>query len=178
MNFDLKMVLISCVAIASFWVAIYFLSWVVQLIWAWVDDAKIGKKNWLAKQVKFSFTKWKYPVFNGSYQKGKDIFGWAKDPSLKNASIYNLREGYDYIYDWSFRGPNGSFFRLGAFVSVMPLIVFTFYKQYQLMITISSIIILAHLGRFARRVNKKLMKHVADKNAHSEKEERANGPKD
>lgn len=153
--------------IAAFLVVLYVLCWVGQWAWAWVDDSEIDNENILSKHMTLRrFSKWKYPVWNGRKTDSKKPFGYAKDESLNDSSVHNLREGVDYLYDWRFPVTLGGFISSTVIVSLMPIISLLAFKFYYVLIPILSLFLLAHLARFARRHKKIFDDHVKDKGAH------------
>ena len=141
---------------------------VVLYILCWVDDSEIDNENILSKHMTLRrFSKWKYPVWDGRKTDYEKPFGYAKDESLNDSSVHDLREGVDYLYDWRFPVTLGGFLSSTVIVSLMPIISLLAFKFYHVLIPILSLFLLAHLARFARRHKKMFDDHVKDKDAHS-----------
>lgn len=159
---------IMCVAILGTWGVAYISSWVVQLSWAWIDDSEVSENNWLVDKVP-KLSNWKYPVYNGFgddlENRGFSVFGYAKDIKFKKKSVHGLKHGVDYIYCFEV-----NFYKMIVilFTSVSPLLVLVSIKLYPLVIGICTLMLVGYLARFSRRTKKLFDKHVVDKNAHKE----------
>jgi len=154
--------------LSAFCIIAYVLSWVVQWAWAWIDDGKASKKNWIASKTIFS--KWKYPVHNdygdALERKAKtnaDGWGYAKDKKHTHKSVHNLKHGIDYLYDWQI---SGRYFWLVLGMIPLPVVAVLMYDVYPITLTIGVLIVLAYLARFSRRHKKIFDEHVKDKGAH------------
>ena len=151
-------------------VSAYVFSWVVQWGWCWVDDSKMGKKNWLAG--KLTFTKWIYPVYNAhggdlerAVKSSEEPLGYAKNKEHENKGVYGLEEGKDYKYSNSI---NSSIWLAALLFSLAPLVLLFSFKVYPLTLASITIVLIAYTVRFARRNKKMFDLHVTDKGAHKE----------
>jgi len=145
--------------IAALWIVAYVFSWSVQWGWSWIDDSKVGKRNWLAN--KLNYSKWKYPVYLYCED---EVFGYAKDKKHDGQKgLCDLDHGVDYIYNHE----TGVFYwKIGFVVSLLPIASVIAFKIYPITLTCGVLIILAHVARFSRRHKKIFEDHVKDKNAH------------
>jgi len=166
---EYQMAMLVGVCLFGAGVAAYIFSWIAQWAWAWVDDSKTGKKNWISSKVTLS--RWKYPVYNKCEAEleengtdGLSVFGYAKDKKLNGCSVHGLIEEEDYIYTW--RIPLGSYPYIIISFLFAPIFCVFAIKAYPVTIGIATALLLAHLARFSRRHKKMFDEHVSDKNAH------------
>jgi len=157
---------IMCGCVLAIWVALLITLELWVYVWAWVDDSKPGK-NWLINYFK-KFNKWKYPVYNGQYRDGMEIFGYAKDKKFNNSSVWELKVDKDYKYTHCV---TGVICHVILYSSLMPIVLLCCFKVYPLAIACITLITIMFLARFTRRLSKKFKLHVEDKDAHNDKEE-------
>ena len=159
------------VLILGFWILSFIVAEIWRFAWAWVDDSKPAKRNFLIKEItKVIKPTWIYPVYNGEAAKKRgDVFGYAKDKKFKNADLtqQTLREGVDYKYEWRWDCREQTKACLWFLLSApLPFIILFAIKFYMIVAIAGSLILIAHLARFARRLSKKFNIHSNDTDIH------------
>jgi len=116
--------------------ALYFLSWLVQWAWAWVDDSKMAERNKIIDFIMFNLCK---------FEKGKylDLFPYEKNGDIADGS--------------------GVFVILMTILFLTPP---TIVYLWELVLFAIGFILLANLVRFSRRHKKLFDEHLKDKSAH------------
>jgi len=149
------------------WALAFLLNLIINLVWAWIDDSPLCRSLWLWNFLKKCFpSRWKYPVWNGDPDPQSVPFGYAKDPALNNSCVWKLEEGKDYMYNWRAKCNRALLVLLAS--GAVPIFILLVYKFLAVAISIASVILVAYLARFARRLSKKFAKHVEDKKVHRE----------
>ncbi|MCK5020989.1 MAG: hypothetical protein KAS32_28500 [Candidatus Peribacteraceae bacterium] len=154
------------IILSLLWVGLYVLSWIVQLAWAWVDESKVAKNNWIV--IKLSK---KLPALGS-------IDGWWVANGRYN--YYEYKDGKptgkkeDYISDIKrHRGYSGEIYRslateMPTYALYLPLIwlgVLCLYLWY-ISIWVALAYAVAWSARATRRGQKILKAHMSDKDAH------------
>ena len=152
------------------WLCAYLFSWVVQLAWAFIDDNKASKRNWL--ETKVNFSKYKYPVYNEwrdeglekAIADGEEPHKYSKNKADKNKKARDVdSDNCKYGFNRA-----GGIFTVSALSSLVPLVAvfsFNFYPVALFIVTLLSVI---YITRMIVRGKKLFNKHVADKDAHKE----------
>lgn len=152
----LQISLVVSAGVFVVWMLAFLFCAIIQVLWAWIDDSKVGD-HWLWNKIPI-LTKWKYPVYNGDGDKVKGkVFGYAKDKNLDGACVWGLKEGVDYLYDWRLRANGKAVFV--SLTSLLPVAAYVGYKIYPVTLSVTLLILLLHLGRFVRRLSKKFNIH-------------------
>ena len=150
---------ITGIVLSCLWLGAYILSWVIQWAWAWVDESKVSRNNWIAS------------IFSGNLKKD----GWYENlafnylPSsfykynqYKNGQCVSKNDHYhEYII--------GKINTLGYF-SILPLIWFGMLCLNFWYISLYFVLAygIAFTARMGRRGQKMLKAHIEDKNAHKD----------
>ncbi|HEJ2104692.1 TPA: hypothetical protein SLV91_003651 [Pseudomonas aeruginosa] len=129
--------------LAFLWAFAVFLAWAWGRAWAWIDDSKPPRHNFLTRRVmvllgfKLQYDPW--PVYQ--YMHSKNNFG---------------SDGH-----------------IGFFAPILiaitsPSLLLLSFDIYPVTICGLTLFAVAHLARFARRHKKLFDKHIADPNAHKQ----------
>jgi len=129
------------------WAGAYILSWIVQWAWAWVDEGKVKGDNFLAKKICSELPK-----------------GWKKSRDLWLYRKYDESGGY--IGGTDFYPISGI---LRTYFGILPLIWFSMLclNFWYISMWFGMVAALAFTMRMARRGQKLLSAHIADKEAHT-----------
>lgn len=158
------------------WALAYVLSWVVQLSWAWVDEAKVGKDNWVAKRLELPSK-----IKDGWYRNTGDYYHYSylyfKDGIVKDtaATGYGLTNLSDYgtedidvknLPRLKYRGRKN----YKNYIFGLPLIWFAMLclNFWWISMWFAMFFAVAFTMRMARRGQKILTAHINDKDAHKE----------
>ena len=168
---EYSIALVLSVVILGLWIVSFVLAEIWKYTWAWVDDGKPGRGNFIInKLTKTIKSKWIYPVYNGKSKKADgEIFGYAKDEKLKDThDIYGLKEGIDYKYSWRYGCQTIRNISFKTIILTVPIPFFVLFciKLYTIVFIAGSILLIAHLARFTRRLSKKYNLHASNKDIH------------
>lgn len=137
------------------WALAYVLSWVVQLSWAWVDEAKVGSSNWVASKFIRDELKEGWVRTDGAWKYKK----YAKE------SKFGTTHGYIDCTDFDFIAHRGF-----PYILIPPLIWFAMLclNFWWISMWFAMFFAVAFTMRMARRGQKILTAHINDKDAHKE----------
>ena len=137
------LVLGVCILIVS--IAAYFITWVGQWCYAWLDDSKTGKDNLIILKL-------------------SKLFGY-EDASLQS----------HYHSSWRYRSTSNPkvvtdgeafFFVPATTLAFVPLAIVIFLDFLCFSLTVAGLVLMAHLARMCFRHKKLFNKHVNDTGAH------------
>lgn len=135
----------------AIWVASLILSVISQRCWAWIDDAKTSKGNWLLNCLTPNSLQWKSS--NGEYWK------YYRGTNYKNRVAETDHPDEAYV---------GLIMAYGAILSILPISLLIAFKFYPIVIGIALFFTIAHLAHYSRRHKKAFDVHVKDTKAHKE----------
>ena len=146
----------------------YLASFVAQHIWAWIDDSKPLKGNVLSRFIssKVKLTRWTYPVY---LREGEEIWGYAKDKKYENAKVHDYRRGNDLEYGKDYKYTEfflGFYWILCFLLSSVPWVVLLFLEIPYVFISVFTLVLIAFISRFMRRLNKKSKVHIGNSEVH------------
>jgi hypothetical protein len=131
------------VVIAALWIVAYLLCRFGQWAWAWVDDAKVGKRNlivnWLAMMQGYTHRDPGYDT---------EFVYWNKDKSDSAVGIL-------------------PFLQALLATSIAPMAIVIAFKLYAVTLIVLTLMVTAWVARFSRRHKKLFDKHIVDKDAHN-----------
>ncbi|HCL4225694.1 TPA: hypothetical protein N2C25_003923 [Pseudomonas aeruginosa] len=130
-------------ALAFLWAFAVFLAWAWGRAWAWIDDSKPPRHNFLTHWV-------------------MGLLGFHLEDDRWSVYVYRHsknKRGSD--------GASGFFYPVLIAVTAPSLLLLSF-DLYPITVCGLTLFAVAHLARFARRHKKLFDKHIADPNAHKQ----------
>lgn len=151
---------ITGVILSIIWAGAYILSWLVQWSWAWVDETKASKYNWVVQRFKYKTD----PLPEN---------GWAYVDEYYKYHLYKDGERVDRADSLASTCDNVSMCVTGNYSKYpffLPLIWLSvlFLNFWSISMWFAMAFGLAFIMRMARRGQKLLTSHINDKNAHKE----------
>lgn len=143
---------ITGVVLSGLWAGAYILSWLVQWAWAWVDEAEVANSNWIVSKTR--------PIVNEySYKDQPD--GWMNTDShtcwrykkYKDGAVIAKTDTNPCFYPWI------------IFLIWFSMLCLNFWY---ISMYFGLFFAIAFSTRMARRGQKVLAKHIADKDAHKD----------
>lgn len=129
------------VALGLLLIVAYVLCWCWQITWAWIDDGKCTRGNYIVKWL--------------CYRSG------YVDRNASEFQFYTSSEHNRNISDGAW-----PFFRAMLILMAAPLLVLVSCQFYPIALSLILAFGLAYICRFTRRLRKKFGSHVADDKAH------------
>lgn len=155
---------ITGIVLSVLWMGAYILSWIVQWSWAWVDEAEVGKSNWVVNLFKDSTKR------EGWYKVNKYYMYWKYSDGKKVGSADEfIVERMGYPLESSV--PRAHIIDdddIQMYFLLLPLIWFGVLclNFWYISMWFAMAITLAFTLRMARRGAKLLSRHINDKSAH------------
>ena len=158
-----------CLIISAIGITAYATSWVGQWVWSWLDDSKVGHNNKFL-ELFMPLPKYRYPVADFG---GEEAYWMSdcKEDSGKRRNRHSSNNSHikgDLKRTGSMDNPplGFKFFLLLFLMCISGQVIAIMYVNLHISLCIGGFFALAFTTRGGRRLQKKLDKHVNDKDAH------------